>query len=205
MAQADPGIFGVVNSEQITLLEQAAYCLDARLMQENRQPEDWNVSFLLAVHRELFGHVFPERAGVVRLTEVSLRDLPIARPGQIIHRLADLVQMAKEAIGKARLIADPEEMTQQVIRRVARFHAASVVAQPFIDGNKRWARLILNALLADCGFELGTRIDDGRHAAYMRAIDHTIAGNPDILAEMILLGWIEQRDLYRKSDDSGST
>jgi Fic family protein len=114
-----------------------------------------------------------------------------------MHRLADIVATARSGIEDARSMSDPATKTIQVMASAARFHTNCVLAQPFVDGNKRWARLLLNAFLVDCGFTPGTRIDDRRHTEYIKAIDTAARGHDDALAELITLGWIEQHQRYR--------
>jgi len=107
---------------------------------------------LLNIHRKLFSGVFPEHAGKLRLKDVTFRSHVIPAPGRIQYRLTDIVKDARHIIEQARNIGDREERIQTILPQIARFHADCVVIQPFIDGNKRWARQVLSALLVDCGF-----------------------------------------------------
>ena len=122
--------------------------------------------------------------------DVSFRGHTIPVPAQIQYRLIDIVREAQGIIEQARGIGDDDERIQAVLPRIARLHADCVVVQPFIDGNKRWARQVLSALLVDCGFWPGARIDADERERYLDGIDKSIAGDHDQLAELILEGWL---------------
>jgi fido (protein-threonine AMPylation protein) len=197
---ADPGAFGILTPTQIAILERDAFRVEEALASRQRSPCDWTPSFALAVHRDAFANVFPEAAGILRSSDVSLRDLPVPRAGQVLYRLVDALAEAAALIERSAALADPTLKTDEVMVCAALFHAHCIVAQPFGDGNKRWARLLLNALLVDCGFAPGTRFDPLQKAAYHEAVDQAIAGHADALAELILIGWLGQRRIYRGAD-----
>lgn len=75
-----------------------------------------------------------------------------------------------------------------------------MVTQPFLDGNKRWARLLLNALLVDCGFSPGTIVHDEQRSEYMCGIGKALAGDTDQLATLFLRGNVEQASSYRSGE-----
>ena len=68
--------------------------------------------------------------------------------------------------------------------------------QPFIGGNKRWAHIVLNALLTDLDFAPGTLIFGYDGKRYLDAIEKAAADQPDQLATMILRGYIDLRGVY---------
>jgi fido (protein-threonine AMPylation protein) len=193
----DPGAFGILSRLQVRMLERDAFLIEAALLEHARSPDDWTVSFAIGVHRDAFANAFPDAAGVLRTSEVSLRDLPVPRPAQIVYRLVDVLAEASALIDTASRLDDAGAKTAEVMIRAALFHGHCIVAQPFADGNKRWARLLLNALLTDCGFAPGTRFDPERKAAYLGAVDAAVAGRPEPLAELIVSGWLAQRNIYR--------
>ena len=180
----------MLRPEQVRILKGALYRLVAKVAREPRTSEDWSISFLLYVHKELFKNVVAEHAGKLRQTEVTFRNHAVATPGQIPYRLSDLVKDAQDIIAQAHSIVDEEERIEAIFPRIARFHADCIVVQPFIDGNKRWARLVLSALLVDCRFWPGTRIEASEQVRYMEAIDKAVAGDPEQLADLILEGWL---------------
>ena|SRR5665213_1568469 len=189
-APDDPGAFGVLRPEQERVLKGAAYRLGALLAKEERSPGDWSMSLLLRVHRDLFHGIFPEHAGKLRQKDVTFRSHIIPAPAQIQYRLVDIVKEAQDIIEQARGIGNDEERIEAALPKIAHFHADCIVVQPFIDGNKRWARFILSALLVDCGFWPGTRIDASERERYMDGVDKSVAGDHDQLAELILEGWL---------------
>jgi fido (protein-threonine AMPylation protein) len=196
-APDDPGAFGMLTSEQQRALDGAAYHVLARLVKTQRTSDDWHHSLLVEIHRNLFGSVFPEHAGKVRSKEVTFRNHEIPPPGQILYRLQDIVHEAKAIVRDARSINDEAERIVAIIPRIARFHATCVIVQPFIDGNKRWARQVLNAIMNDTGFDPGTLITELDREQYLDGIDKAIGGYPEQLGNLILLGWIALEDQYR--------
>ena len=194
-------MFGSLPVERVRILEDLAYRLHLRIISERRNADEWSYSLLCAFHQDLFGPLFPDLAGVLRTRDVSLRDYVVPRPGQIVYRLMDIVGTARELIACATSMSDVAEKMVYVMEHGARLHASCVLVQPFIDGNKRWALHVLNAMLIDCGFWPGTLIDlfgvEAR-ARYLSAIDRAVAGDPDPLAELILKGWLSSRDVYRR-------
>ena len=168
-----------------------------------RQPGDWSIPFLYEVHRRAFAGNFPEDAGRERRVEVTIRDLQVPSVGQIQYRLQSIVEAARALVTRSStLIGEPK--IREVFAETARIHADCVAVQPFVDGNKRWARLILSALLTDCGFYPGTEIGQVDHDRYMEGISKAmIDAHPEQLADLILAGWVALRQAYREGTRSG--
>jgi fido (protein-threonine AMPylation protein) len=188
-APDDPGAFGMLSPNQERILKGASYRLTALIAKEEREPNDWSFSFFLDIHKRLFEGIDSDRAGKLRLTEVTFRSHAIPTPEQIQYRLMDVVRDAKRIIEDARTIDDDEQRIEAIFPRIACLHAECVVIQPFIDGNKRWARQVLSALLVDCGFWPGARIEADHQKRYMDGIDKSVAGDHEQLATLILEGW----------------
>jgi len=180
----------MLRPEQERVLKGAMYWLGARLAKRQRLPDEWSISLLVGIHRDLFASLFPEHAAKLRQVDVSLGGRTIPVPAKIQYRLVDIVKEAQSIIEQARSVGDDEQRIQAVLPRIARHHADCVLVQPFIDGNKRWARQVLSALLVDCGFWPGARICADERERYMDGIDKSIAGDHDQLAELILEGWL---------------
>ena len=195
-APDDPGAFGMLTPVETRILEGAGYQLVARLAKTRRVPSDWSHSLLLEIHRLLFADVFPEHAGKLRHEDVTFRShrLPTSEP--VPYRLANLVTEARTIIADAQLL-EPSRRITEIVPRIASFHAACVLTQPFIDGNKRWARQVLNAILTDCGFYPGTEITGDQRAAYLEAIDKAAEGDIDQLENLIYSGWLALRQQFR--------
>lgn len=190
-APDDPGAFGTLSPKQKRTLEGAVYLVTASIAKTKRRPNDWSISYLFSVHRELFERVFSEHAGKERQKDVAFRSHAVPTPGQIKYRLTDIVKDAAAIVEEAHSIKGDEERIEAILPKIARFHADCVVLQPFIDGNKRWARAVLNALLVGCGFWPGTRIKASEKERYMDGIDKAVAGEPEQLAELIIEGWLD--------------
>jgi fido (protein-threonine AMPylation protein) len=193
----DEGAFGSLSGAQLARVEGALYHCRSRLGKAKRNPSDWSISLLYEVHRMIFGEVFPDRAGRERLVMVALRDLPVPTPGQITYRLDNVVRSIRELIERSENLT-PEERIEVAFTEAARIHADCVAIQPFIDGNKRWAREVLSAVLVDCGFFPGTDISLADQSRYLEGISKAIAGHPEQLANLILSGWLSQRQLYKQ-------
>lgn len=185
----DPGAFGILTPEQRRTIDGAAYHLLARFAKTKRSSSDWSNSLLLEIHRDLFGDVFPEHAGRLRQKEVTLRAHAVPMPQQIPYRLADMLVNARAIIDDA-LPLDPTSRITKMMPRIARFHAECVIIQPFIDGNKRWARQVLNAVLTDSGFYPGSEITDEQRTDYLDGIDKAADGHVDQLENIIYKGWL---------------
>jgi fido (protein-threonine AMPylation protein) len=199
-APDDPGAFGILTPKELRKIEGNLHYLTAKYNKKQRGPNDWSHSLFVEVHRQLFKSTFPDAAGKLRQIEVDFRGAKIPTPAQIPYKLADLATHAREIITHARTIDDEAEQLCYIFEQAARFHAACVMLQPFIDGNKRWARIILNALLNDVDFHPGTQIHSRDRASYLDAIDKAVADEPDQLATLILRGYIALKRVYRSGE-----
>lgn len=199
-APDDEGAFGNLTPDGVRVLEELGYRMHRRIVAEARTADEWSYSLLCGIHHDLFGALFPDIAGALRRREVSLRDYPVPRPAQIVYRLTDIVTNAVAMIGFVPTLEDVAERTTAAMRLAARLHTDCVVVQPFLDGNKRWALHVLNALLIDIGYWPGTSLDlfgVRSRERYLSAIDRAVANDPDPLAELILRGWLASRERYR--------
>jgi fido (protein-threonine AMPylation protein) len=78
-APDDPGAFAVFNAQDIRNLDGAAYVLTARIARQSRLAHQWDTWMLERIHYELFGDLFPGRAGQLRQSEVTFRAHSIPR------------------------------------------------------------------------------------------------------------------------------
>ena len=178
-APDDPGAFGMLRPDQKRVLKGAMYVVGARLAQRQRSTDEWSISLLVGIHRDLFGGLFPEHAAKLRRVDVSFRGHTIPVPEQVLYRLSDIVGAARDIIEEANSIGDDSERIQAVLLKIARLHADCVVVQPF---------------LVDCGFWPGSRIDARLRERYMAGIDKSVAGDHEQLAELIIDGWYRLRE-----------
>ncbi|ETN84874.1 hypothetical protein NECAME_16976, partial [Necator americanus] len=97
---------------------------------------------ILEMHRRVLGNVNPLDAGRIRTTQVFVgRFTPVA-PEYVKEQLAELVNWLK----------DPLTLEMNPVEKAAIAHYKLVVVHPFVDGNGRTARLLLNLILMRAGF-----------------------------------------------------
>lgn len=200
-APEDSGAFGHLRLDEQSQLEGAAYFEAARLAKNSRSADAWRHGFLTGIHRRLFYRVFPEHAGILRQREIMLRDYVVPTPGQILNRMADIADDARALVANCATDVPMHERVALIMPQFAPFYPQCVVAQSFIDGNKRWSRLVLRALFVHCGFFPGVPIDFDDRSVYLNGLDKAYSGNPDQLANLLLRSWIAERQTYRMADN----
>lgn len=197
---SDRGALGALAPQQIQRLKGFLFRTTRRLAQAERLPAAWTRAFLQDVHEEIFASVAPMVGGRLRREEV-LHDRLLVPPWQHVPEFVDgLAGFAGELIVSARQEGDPEKKLLSVFTRAAEFHARCVNVQPFVDGNKRWARAMLVALLVDCGYFPGAVISDTDRDHYLKAVEKSVKlGNHEQLTSLILRGYIKLREMYDAS------
>ncbi|WKY06126.1 hypothetical protein Q1695_006379 [Nippostrongylus brasiliensis] len=104
--------------------------------------KDISVDDILEMHRRVLGNANPIDAGRIRTTQVFVgRFTPVA-PEYVREQLDDFVEWLR----------DPRTLEMSPIERAAIAHYKLVVVHPFVDGNGRTARLLLNLILMRAGF-----------------------------------------------------
>ncbi|KAK5968092.1 Adenosine monophosphate-protein transferase FICD [Trichostrongylus colubriformis] len=97
---------------------------------------------ILEMHRRVLGNANPIEAGRIRTTQVYVgRFTPVA-PEYVKDQLDELVDWLR----------NPETLELSPVQRAAIAHYKLVVVHPFVDGNGRTARLLLNLILMRAGF-----------------------------------------------------
>ncbi|KJH50073.1 Fic family protein [Dictyocaulus viviparus] len=100
------------------------------------------VDDILEMHRRVLGNANPIDAGRIRTTQVFVgRFTPIA-PEYVKEQLEELISW----------LNDPSTLEMSPIEKAAIAHYKLVVIHPFVDGNGRTARLLLNLILMRAGF-----------------------------------------------------
>lgn len=113
-----------------------------------------------------------DRAGAWRKTGVTVRGLKVSIPSAIPAELDEWSRSTKRA-GSAHPIV-----------HAAVHHAWFERIHPFIDGNGRVGRLILNLMVIQCGYPPAVLMAEQR-ARYLEALRRADAGNVNTLAEVI--------------------
>ncbi|KAK6030821.1 Fic family protein [Ostertagia ostertagi] len=104
--------------------------------------DEISLNDILEMHRRVLGNANPIDAGRIRTTQVFVgRFTPVA-PEYVKDQLDELVDWLR----------DPGTLEMSPIERAAIAHYKLVVVHPFIDGNGRTARLLLNLILMRAGF-----------------------------------------------------
>ena len=131
----------------------------------------------------------PEDRGVFRRIPVRIMGAYTepAQPYLIEQKLAELLDINEERRG-----------TMNPIERISRFHLEFEGIHPFIDGNGRTGRLILNLDLIRCGYPpVNVKFNDRRK--YYDAFDaYYRDGDADVMTGLIA-GYVDERlDEYLK-------
>jgi Fic family protein len=100
---------------------------------------------------------------------------------EVPQRMSDWVRAANAAVGSL----DP-----LLPERLAEVHAAFERIHPFLDGNGRTGRLVLNLLLVRSGYP-PIVLRSRQRKAYLRALAQADGGRPGALGELIARGIIE--------------
>ncbi|VDM47604.1 unnamed protein product [Toxocara canis] len=94
------------------------------------------------IHRRVLGFVDPEAAGVFRRTQVYVGSFTPVPPELVPSEMEELV----------RWLNDEETFLLDPIEFAAIAHYKFVYIHPFVDGNGRTARLLMNLILMQAGF-----------------------------------------------------
>lgn len=97
---------------------------------------------ILAIHKRVLGYVDPIAAGVLRTTQVFVGSFTPTAPEFVRDELIEMLDWLND---EETLRIDPVELA-------ALTHYKLVYIHPFIDGNGRTARLLMNFILMQAGF-----------------------------------------------------
>lgn len=188
---------GLAPEELRTEIAARDFQLVQRLLRdERRRPGQWRASFLTGLHREIFGHHFPQQAGALRLVEANYGVRAAVQPEHIQSLVQQLVLAIQDALRIALLFKGfTERFFDHVFLTAATHHAEMIRIHPFVDGNGRWARLATSLYLYDCGLECGTIIFARDRKVYVDAIHRAQdTHEPGDLANILLEGFLSQSE-----------
>ncbi|KAE9555089.1 hypothetical protein FO519_001664 [Halicephalobus sp. NKZ332] len=103
---------------------------------------DLQIEDILAIHKRVLGFVDPISAGMVRTTQVYVGDFTPPPPSQVMKELVEMVNW----------LNDEDTLRIDAVELAALTHYKLVYIHPFIDGNGRTARLLMNFILMQAGF-----------------------------------------------------
>jgi Fic family protein len=160
-----------------------------------RKPQEWNGTFIVRLHRELFGELFPNQSGRARTSAVIFGDRAGVEPEVIYDSLTAVAAKIRDALERSCEIAkDESALVEHAFLSAAQTHAELIRIHPFVDGNGRWARFILNLYLIDSGLEVGTIVPTSEKKQYIAALNRAIDNRePGDLANMFVRGFLSQK------------
>jgi fido (protein-threonine AMPylation protein) len=185
------------------IIQGAEFRATRLLLRERREPAQWTGSLLMSIHREVFGRFFPGLAGRYRTGEANFGARAAPPPEQLDALLQRLLIEIAAHLASVRDETDPTSRMDAAFLFAALDHAEMIRIHPFVDGNGRWARIVTNVFLHDCGFPLGTVVRKANKQRYIAAMDRCIDNRePGDLAAHLLA---EYANMLRKSEHgSGS-
>lgn len=127
------------------------------------------------IHKLILTHIDDENAGSYRKTQVRIAGAPFTPPGswQITSLMAEWSDWVASAEGSMHPIA-----------LAAQAHHRLVAIHPFIDGNGRTARLVMNLLLMRSGYPPTVILHVNRRQ-YYSVLAKADSGNPDALENFV--------------------
>ena len=130
------------------------------LIQSGKTMTDWDVRGL---HQIVLKGIAPEHAGRYRTENVAIVGASHTPPAAVLvpERMDALMQW----------ISGPESQAQHTVARAAEFHTRFVEIHPFLDGNGRTGRLLMNAMLMQEGYPPAVIRKENR-STYYDALDH---------------------------------
>jgi Fic family protein len=196
----DRGALGSLPDSALPILQKDHFEATKALALKHRLPAAWTRGFLQDAHGAIFSGVAPNVGGFLRREEVDSEFLEPPAWQHVPSLTEGLAGFAHYIVHEAQAIYDDEQSLSVTFSKIAEFHARCINTQPFVDGNKRWARTILVAILVDCGYFPGAFLDDTEKIKYLQAIhsSHKYA-NHDPLANIIIQSYIDLKEIH----DSG--
>lgn len=129
----------IVEHNEVLGLDAALQFLDSSLLQKIGRI---TVDDILALHKRVLGFVDPMEAGVFRKTQVYVGEFAPPKPELIITLMQEFVEWLNSA----------EALSLHPIEYAALVHYKLVYIHPFIDGNGRTSRLLMNLALMQAGY-----------------------------------------------------
>ncbi|XP_038646302.1 protein adenylyltransferase FICD [Scyliorhinus canicula] len=119
-----------------------------------------NIDDILQIHKRVLGYVDPVEAGRFRTNQVFVGHHIPPHPRDVERQMQELVEW----------LNSEEAMSLHPVEFAALAHYKLVYIHPFVDGNGRTARLLMNLILMQAGFPPVT-IRKEQRAEYYSAID----------------------------------
>ncbi|TRY74605.1 hypothetical protein TCAL_00770 [Tigriopus californicus] len=97
---------------------------------------------ILEIHKRVIGHVDPIEAGIIRRTQVFVGDYVPPHPSHIDLLMEKFIDWLNSS----------ENLDMHAVRYAALAHYKLVYIHPFVDGNGRTSRLLMNLILMQSGY-----------------------------------------------------
>ena len=146
---------------------------------------DLVIEDILAVHKVILAGINDANAGVLRRCSVRIMGSSVPRPNHV--KVPELVQEFMHWLTTA---------SGHIAKIAADAHLKFVFIHPFVDGNGRTARLLMNLLLLQDGYPL-TIIEKEKRMSYINAIEKALSSNQlDDYYQIIFEAIEKSLDLY---------
>jgi Fic family protein len=143
---------------------------------------------ILEIHRILLGKIDPLNSGRLRKISVRIAGSLVPRPNYL-----KLPQLMGEFVSGLHTACEHEA------KIAADAHLQFVFIHPFVDGNGRTARLLMNLLLIELGYPL-VKIDLSMRSEYINGIEKALIGQGHEEYYLVIFKAIEQAlDAYLES------
>lgn len=140
---------------------------------------------ILSIHRMVLNKIDDQNAGKLRTVAIRITGSMVPHPNylKVPELLTDFMTWLHDG-------------TQHSAKIAADAHLKFVFIHPFVDGNGRTARLLLNLLLSQQGYPL-VSIDQKERLTYINAIEKALRDNqPDDYYHVIFSAIEHSLDLY---------
>jgi Fic family protein len=156
-------------------------------MSEIADKNDITENDILSMHRLFYRKIDDLNAGVYRKDQVFISGsrYPLPGPDRVPQMMKDLVQR----IGHLRKNEHP-------VTAAAKAHLQFVFIHPFIDGNGRVARLIMNLILIQSGYNIAL-ISPVLRAEYISSIEAAREDDRDFINLICRAVYETQKDYIR--------
>jgi Fic family protein len=154
------------------------------IVQKNEQLNEWTIK---SIHRLVLKGLQDENAGVYRKENVLIGGASHRPPDHVI--VPELMERFVETV-------ENEWSTCHPVERAAKVHAEFVKIHPFVDGNGRTSRLLMNYELMKFGFPPAV-IKATDRAKYYDALDHAhTTGDDESFIQLVSTSVSESLDLW---------
>jgi Fic family protein len=169
--------FGILSRSKVVSLEQKGIKkAQFYILKLSNDKKRITQEYILDVHQEGFGFIFPDWAGKFRTIDVTVGDYEPPHYSKIPELIKNLCDDLEERLKHIPSSENEEHFLAELISLLAWFQHRFVWIHPFKDYNGRVARLLTNLLALNLGLPLiivkaETGADRQRYIKAMKAAD----------------------------------